>query len=149
LQGIFWIFRDCGLLDWMKKYDSSHLKQVCAPTVPSAVIWKTCGVTNVLLWGNSSSKAKKCQKVVKKYGQKIVKKLQKVVKKLSKRCQKVVKKLQKVVKKLSKSCQKVQNSTNSGGGRGCVGGGIVVPRPLASASLTGRRQKLLICWIGA
>jgi hypothetical protein len=38
---------------------SSVSKQVGAPTVPSAVIWKTCGVTNVLLWGNSSSKANK------------------------------------------------------------------------------------------
>jgi hypothetical protein len=62
--------------------------------VPSAVIWKTCGVTNVLKWGNSSSKAKNGQKVVKKNGQK-------GVKKLSKSWQQVVKKLQKVVKKLS------------------------------------------------
>jgi hypothetical protein len=60
------------------------------------------------------------------------KKLQKVVKKLSKSCQKVV-------KKIVQKCQKVQNSTNSDGWRG--GQGIVVPRPSASASLTGRRQK--------
>jgi gamma-glutamylcysteine synthetase len=109
--------------------------------VPSAVIWKTCGVTNELSWGNSSSKAKNCQKVVKKNGQKVVKKLskscQKAVKKLSKSCKKLSKSCQKVVKKLSKklskscqkidkklskklskSCQKVENSTNSGGGLG-------------------------------
>jgi hypothetical protein len=42
----------------------------------------------------------------------------------------------KLSKKLSKSCQKAQNSTNCGGV-----GEIVVPRPSASASLTGRRQK--------
>jgi hypothetical protein len=59
---------------------------------------------------------------------------------------KIVKKNgQKVDKKLTKSgqksCQKVQNSTNSGG---WVGGEKVVPRPLASASLTGRRQKEVV-----
>jgi hypothetical protein len=42
---------------------------------------------------------------------------------------------------LSKSCQKVQNSTNSGGWGCGWGGEIVVPRPSASASLTGQRQK--------
>jgi hypothetical protein len=70
---------------------------------------------------------------------------------LSKSCQKVAKKLpkscQKVVKKVVKSCQKVplvilcvtgshlQNSNKVGGGQ------IVVPRPSASALLTGRWQK--------
>jgi hypothetical protein len=46
--------------------------------VPSAVIWKTCGVTNVLQCRIVSKQLKKnCQKFVK------------VVKKLSKSCQKV------------------------------------------------------------
>jgi hypothetical protein len=81
---------------------------------------------------------------------KLVKKLSKschkVVKKMSQSCQKVVKKLlkscPKSFKKLSKSWQKVQNSTNSGGWVGGVWGGeIVAPRPSASASLTGQRQK--------
>jgi hypothetical protein len=112
-----------------------------------------------------------CQKVIKKLSkscQKVVKKLskscQKVVKKLSKKllksCQKVVKK---VVKKLSKSCKKLtkrsamyhwymvilcdtgshfkEKINKRGGWGGWVGGQIVVPRPSASASLTGRRQK--------
>jgi hypothetical protein len=122
--------------------------------VPLAVIWKTCGVTNVLYWGNSSSKAKNCQKVVKivKKLQKVVKKLTKVVKKVVKKLSKVVKRCQKIVKncqksdkkltkKLSKSCQKVQNSTNRGGGWGGWAWEIVVPRPSASVLLTGRRQK--------
>jgi DNA anti-recombination protein RmuC len=77
--------------------------------VPSAVISKTCGVTNVLKWGNSSSKAKNCQNVVKKLAkscQKAVKKLSKSCKKLSESFQKVVKKLQKVVKKLQKIVKK-------------------------------------------
>jgi hypothetical protein len=65
--------------------------------------------------------------------QKVVKKLSKSCKKLSKSCQKVVKK---VVKKLSKSCKKLPKVI-----MGWVGGEIVVPRPSASASLTGRRQK--------
>jgi gamma-glutamylcysteine synthetase len=133
----------------------------------------------VLKWGNSSSKAKNCQKIVKKYGQKLSKSCRKAVKKLSKSCQKVVmkvvkngqkivkkscqkavkscqkvvKKLKKVEKKKSKSCQKVVKKfkiqqTVVGGGV-CVGcrvvwyGEILVPRPLASASLTGQRQKTL------
>jgi HSP90 family molecular chaperone len=89
-------------------------------------------------------------KIVKKLSKKMVKKLskscQKVVKKLSKNCQKVAKSCQKVVKKLTKSCQKscqkvvkklkIQQTVVGG-----WGGEIVVPRPLASASLTGRRQK--------
>jgi hypothetical protein len=90
---------------------------------------------------------------VSKNKNKIVKKLAKKKKKLSKSCQKVV-------KKLSKSCQKVvpciighfmchgkplKEKINKGGGWvggvGWVGGQIVVPRPSASALLTGRRQK--------
>jgi hypothetical protein len=72
-----------------------------------------------------------CQKVKKK-SQKVGQKEKKVVKKLSKNCN-----------KLSKSCQKssqkvVNKSTKGVGG---WGGQIVVPRPSASASLTGRRQK--------
>jgi hypothetical protein len=77
--------------------------------VPSAVIWKTCGVI------------KMC------YSGEIVVPRPKIVKKLS--------------KKWSKSCQKGQNSTNSGG---VWGGEIVVPRPSASASLTGRMQKMIL-----
>jgi hypothetical protein len=72
---------------------------------------RTCDVTNV-------SKRKK--KIVKKLSKKLSKSCQNVVKKLSKSCQNVVKKLSKSFKKLSK---------------------IVVPRPSASASLTGRRKK--------
>jgi hypothetical protein len=53
------------------------------------------------------------------YSVTLCQKEKKIVKKLSKSCK------QKVVKKLSKK----------------VGGEIVVPRPSASASLTGRRQK--------
>jgi hypothetical protein len=74
------------------------------------------------------------QKVVKKSCHKSLKNM---VKKLSKSCQKVV-------KKLTKSCQKVQNSTNSGGGGVVWGGEIVVPRPSASALLTGRRQQQVL-----
>jgi flagellar biosynthesis/type III secretory pathway protein FliH len=110
----------------------------------------------------SKSKKKNGQKIGQKE-KKIVKKLSKKKKKFSESCQKVVKKLS---KKLSKSCQKVvqkivkklqkvdkgsamyhwsfyvtreaikkKKSTQG------VGGQIVVPRPSASASLTGRRQK--------
>jgi hypothetical protein len=84
--------------------------------------------------------SKSCQKVTKNC-QKVVKNVvKKLSKKLSKSCQKVAKSSQKVDKKLSK----VQNSTNSGGCGGVVWGWgweILVPRPSASALLTGRRQK--------
>jgi hypothetical protein len=71
---------------------------------------------------------------------------------LSKSWQKVGKKWQEVVKKLTKSCQKVAKSWQKVGKKfkiqqtvvGCVGcGEIVVPRPSASASLTGQRQKVV------
>jgi hypothetical protein len=124
------------------------------------------------LWGQNlilfelhsiGSICKNCIKVVKFICQKGV--CQKVVKKLAKSCQevakscqndiiKVVKKwlksCQKGVKKVSKSCQKVvkkfkiqQRWWGVIGVWGWVGGEIVVTRPLASASLTGQRQKLI------
>jgi hypothetical protein len=75
--------------------------------------------------------------------------------KLSKRCQKIwSKSCQKVVKKLSKSCQKMVKKLSKSctfnkqwwGWEVCgVGGEIVVPRPSASASLTGQRQKVFSC----
>jgi hypothetical protein len=77
---------------------------------------------------------------------------QKVVKKLSKNGQKVAKSCKKSCQKLSKSIighfmchgklfkRKIQQTVVGGGG-GRVGGEIVVPRPSASASLTGQRQK--------
>jgi uncharacterized protein (UPF0303 family) len=85
-------------------------------------------------WEIVVPKAKNCQK---SNGQKVVKKLQKVVKKLSKSCQKVVKKLQKSCQKVVKKFKIQQTVVGGWGG----GGEIVVPRPSASASLTGRRHK--------
>jgi hypothetical protein len=100
--------------------------------------------------------SKSCQKIVKScqkvaiFLQKVVKK---VVKKLSKNGQKLSKS-SKVVKKLTKGnghfmchgkqIKRTNQQTVVGGGGGgrWVGGEIVVPRPLASASLTGRRQKV-------
>jgi hypothetical protein len=91
-----------------------------------------------------------------KNGQKVVKKLskscQKVVKKLSKSCKKMSKNGQKSCQKVAKSCQKVDKKLSKsskfkiqqrwwGVGGVWVGGEIVVPRPSASALLTGRRQK--------
>jgi hypothetical protein len=87
-------------------------------------------------------------KIVKKVSKKWSKSCQKVVKKLSKSCQKVAKSCQKVDKKLTKSWQKVDkklskklSKSSKFNKQGWGGGEIVVPRPLASASLTGRRQK--------
>jgi hypothetical protein len=82
----------------------------------------------------SKKNVKSCQKVIKK-----------VVKKLSKSCKKLSKVVEKVDKKLTKSyqnfCLKVVkkmkfNKQWWGGGVG-RGGEIVVPRPSASALLTG------------
>jgi hypothetical protein len=95
--------------------------------------------------------SKCCQKIGSKSCQKVVKKVAKNCQKVAKSCQKMVKK---VVKKLTKSCQKSgQKLPKSsefnkqwwgvGGLEWGVwsGGEIVVPRPSASALLTGRRQK--------
>jgi hypothetical protein len=99
-----------------------------------------------------------CQKVKKKWSknwpkrkkncQKIVKKEKKVFRKLSKSCQKVVKKVVKKLQKVDKGSamyhwsfyvtrEAIKKKKSTQG----VGGQIVVPRPSASASLTGRRQK--------
>jgi hypothetical protein len=93
---------------------------------------------------------KSCQKVVKKLSKKLSEKLsKKLSKKLLKSCQKVVKKFKKLTKGSAMyhwlfyvSREAIKRKFNkSGGWVGWVGGQIVVPRPSASASLTGRRQK--------
>jgi CRISPR/Cas system CMR subunit Cmr6 (Cas7 group RAMP superfamily) len=89
---------------------------------------------------NSSSKAKIVKKLSTNMVKKMSKNCQKMVKKLSKSCRKAVKKLLKVAKNCQHFFKKVVKKFSKKGVWGV--GGVVVPRPSASASLTGQRQQV-------